>query len=103
MNIIELSNDYLIVCDNPKCDYKVENPTKNAFADISEYVNKPCPKCGENLLTEKDYYDSLVLLKIVGNINKWFGWLAIFPFLRKKKKSVASVHVYNGINIEKKS
>ena len=103
MKIIELSNDYLIVCDNPNCDYKVENPTKNAYADISGYVNMACPKCGENLLTDKDYNDSLVLLKLIDKINRWFGWLAIFPFLRAKKKTVASVHVYNGINIEKKS
>lgn len=103
MKIIELSNDYLIVCDNPKCDYKLENPTKDAYADISGFVNMACPKCGENLLTEKDYYDSLILLKFIGKINKWFGWLAIFPFLRPKKKVAASVHVYNGIKIEKQS
>lgn len=100
MKIIELSNDYLIVCDNPKCDYKVENPTKDAHVNISGFVNMACPKCGENLLTEKDYYDSLNRLKLISKINKWFGWLAIFPFL-KPKKTAASVHVYNGIKIEK--
>ena len=44
-----------VVCDNPSCDYKVENPGGDPRADLSDWVDKPCPKCGENLLTQEDY------------------------------------------------
>jgi hypothetical protein len=39
-----------IKCDN--CDYAdMEVP----FSDYTNWINKPCPKCGENLLTQQDY------------------------------------------------
>lgn len=41
-----------IKCDNPKCDYKDESVT---YEQYPEYINKPCPTCGENLLTQEDY------------------------------------------------
>jgi hypothetical protein len=41
-----------IKCDNPDCDYMdVTVP----YEDYKEWVNKPCPKCGANLLTEEDF------------------------------------------------
>jgi hypothetical protein len=39
-------------CDNPACDYWDES------VPVSEYKNsigKPCPKCGQSLLTQEDY------------------------------------------------
>lgn len=56
-----------IKCDNPNCDFsdmdvKVE--------EYSEWVNKPCPKCGENLLTEVDFRNTQFLLEIVKVANK---------------------------------
>lgn len=50
-NNIEVS-DGGIVCDNPNCDWSDSLIT---FDMASEWINKPCPKCGENLLTEDDY------------------------------------------------
>ena len=47
-----------LVCDNPNCDY--ENP-EVAFEDFKDWVDRPCPKCGENLLTEEDYHISQAL------------------------------------------
>lgn len=41
-----------VQCDNPKCDFKDESV---GFDRVIEYLNKPCPKCGANLLTEEDY------------------------------------------------
>lgn len=41
-----------IKCDNPKCSYR-DNSVE--FDDYPNWVNKPCPLCGCNLLTEKDY------------------------------------------------
>ena len=39
-------------CDNPECDFRDDSVT---FADIDNWVEKPCPKCGAILLTKEDY------------------------------------------------
>lgn len=39
-------------CDNEACDWKDETISTD---DYSEWINRPCPKCGENLLTLEDY------------------------------------------------
>ncbi len=96
--LIEMSQEYLIVCDNKNCDYKVPNKTKDPNASIKKYLNKPCPKCGENLLTEKDYKDSETLMRYINWINKWFSWITIF--IPKNKEKKVTVHVHNGINID---
>ena len=50
-----------IKCDNPDCDYKdMEVP----FSDYTNWLNKPCPKCGKNLLTEQDYQMCKVMLNL---------------------------------------
>lgn len=41
-----------IKCDNPKCTYRNDSVS---FDDYHLWLNKPCPLCGQNLLTEKDY------------------------------------------------
>lgn len=41
-----------LVCDNTECDW--EDMTIK-LEDYGQYVNMPCPKCGENVLTEEDY------------------------------------------------
>jgi len=68
------------------------------WVDVIEYVNKSCPKCGENLLTEKDYLDGIRFLKIVKWINKWFSWITIFKPNTKYHK--ADVHIHNGLNMK---
>ena len=55
---------YGIKCDNPNCDYK----------DMSvRYLNKPCPKCGQNLLTKHDYN----VAKMVMGLCKLFGRIEV--------------------------
>jgi hypothetical protein len=55
-----------IKCDNPKCDFLDKDV---AVADYPGWVNKPCPKCGENLLTEEDYNNTKLLLGMADLIN----------------------------------
>lgn len=55
-----------IQCDNETCDYR-ESDVK--FEEYSEWVNKPCPKCGENLLTQENYDECLELMKRAEMIN----------------------------------
>jgi RNA polymerase subunit RPABC4/transcription elongation factor Spt4 len=40
-----------IVCDNPACDFKRDIP----FGNCEKWIDKPCPNCGENLLTREDF------------------------------------------------
>jgi hypothetical protein len=48
-----------IKCDNVKCSFE-DNSVKDT--DYSKWLNKPCPNCGCNLLTQKDY-DTVLLMK----------------------------------------
>lgn len=42
-------------CDNPKCDWEDKTVI---FDNLKAWVNKPCPKCGENVLTLEDYVNA---------------------------------------------
>lgn len=97
--LFEITQDNLIVCDNEHCDFKVINETKDPNVDIKPYLNKPCPKCGKILLTEKDYKDSLKFMKIVNFSNKWFSWLTFF--IPKSKNEDATIQIHEGIKIKK--
>lgn len=54
-------------CDNPNCDFRDKSVK---IEDLEEWLNKPCPKCGTNLLTESDYRSIRYLLDITGVINE---------------------------------
>lgn len=56
-----------IKCDN--CDFK---DTSVRFEDYNEWLNKPCPKCGANLLTWEDFISTKALILAVDIINKIF-------------------------------
>jgi hypothetical protein len=58
-----------IKCDNPACGYH-ENTVP--FTNFSDYINKPCPDCGANLLTEKDALSIIRYHEAVNFVNKWF-------------------------------
>jgi hypothetical protein len=53
-------------CDNPKCDWKDETIT---FDNLKDWINKPCPLCGENVLTEEDYKNAEIIESSVNYIN----------------------------------
>ena len=56
-----------IKCDNPNCDYRNESVP---VEDYKNWLNKPCPICGSNLLTKKDYKSVKRLLSTIKIINK---------------------------------
>lgn len=60
---------YGIKCDNPNCNYK---DMSVPFEDYSNWVNRPCPLCGENLLTEKDYRKCKMAIWATNVANKLF-------------------------------
>ncbi len=53
-------------CDNPKCDWRDDTIAVDTYA---QWVDKPCPKCGENLLTEEDYRNAQTLLSVAHLMN----------------------------------
>ena len=57
--------DHTIQCDNPKCDYQ----TIAQIAEFGKWVNKPCPICGENLLTQGDYDRFMIVVKALDIAN----------------------------------
>lgn len=46
-------------CDNPNCNW---SDMSVPFSDYEKSINKPCPECGENLLTQDDY-DQVIQIK----------------------------------------
>lgn len=55
-----------IKCDNPDCDYREEGVL---VSDYEKWLNKPCPKCGSNLLTQADYEATKALITVTKIIN----------------------------------
>lgn len=98
--LIELSQEYLVTCDNIKCDYKVKNQLENIdLEELKKYINVKCPKCGDILLTNEDYLNFTSLMRIINFMNKWFSWLTIF-FRNKKNYRTATVKTHKKIKIE---
>lgn len=99
--LITVYQEHSIICDNIKCDYKIKNTSGDPNEDISGYLNMPCPKCGENLLTEQDYLRSMKVMRIINWINKWFSWV-MFLVPKKTKVYNATIDFHDKIKIDVK-
>jgi hypothetical protein len=53
-----------IKCDNPSCDW---SNMLNSFKEYKDWVDKPCPKCGEVVLTKRDYKDHQTFVRFFNN------------------------------------
>lgn len=92
-DLIEIDQSKALKCDNPTCDYTLDNTS--AFDD-TQWINKPCPKCGENLLTEEDYINYKRMMKAVKWINKWFSWITKFKNPKNDSRESIEVNVHKG-------
>ena len=54
-------------CDALGCDYRTEDVSNETLVT---YLNKPCPKCGENLLTDKDFEEFEAHQTLAAILNK---------------------------------
>jgi len=63
-----------IKCDNTDCDYRDDEAD---FEDYESFLNKPCPKCGENLLTEADLATTRAMMAVTEAINTAFAGVDI--------------------------
>jgi hypothetical protein len=66
---IDTSDCGRLHCDNPECKYVL--PEAQDWG--KHLIGYPCPKCGSDMLTERDYRDMEKMIKRIGWINKWFG------------------------------
>ena len=97
--LIEKQQNSLVTCDNPKCDYTVAC-TDDTEKSLVLFIDKPCPKCGENLLTKEDYLQYQNLIKFVNFMNRWFSWITIFYSKEAwAKRQSISVHVHDGVKV----
>ncbi len=96
MDAITILNQGGIICDNPKCDFKDSTVT-----DFPSYINKPCPKCGENLLTQEDFEAHEKMIAMVTLLNE-----VLPPVTPEDEKDMShmSVHYHAGkLTIETKA
>ncbi len=92
--------EHHIICDNVTCDFTIPNDGRHL--DTYKFINVPCPKCGENLLTYQDWKQAESFIKMVNWINRWFSWITIFSWRNPKKREGAYVHFHKGMHITKK-
>lgn len=62
-------------CDNSSCNYRDDSVPYEAYPMS---VGKPCPNCGESLLTLKDYERTV---KLVNSINAVLNVFALLRFI----------------------
>lgn len=61
-----------IVVSGIKCDSCAWKDMTIPYERFSEYLNRPCPCCRENLLTEEDYAATQTILAYVSTLNEQF-------------------------------
>jgi len=53
-----------------KCDFCTWKDTTVSIVDMEIWINKPCPECGNNLLTLDDFINAQILINAVEVCNK---------------------------------
>lgn len=53
-------------CDNPNCNYDDPNVP---LSDYESSINKPCPDCGESLLSQDDYDQTMQMVQAIELMN----------------------------------
>lgn len=86
-------NIHGIECDNTECDY--EDPTAN-LEDYENWLNKPCPLCGSNLLTEDDMDAIRLIMSLVSMSNAFVDTLSE----EEKAKTVSFRFEMDGTGVE---
>jgi len=60
---------------------------KSEETDIGSWLNKPCPNCGANVLTDEDWKFAQFIIKI----DKWLGWIKYPSFKKQETKKMTKV------------
>ena len=65
MSDIEIKSSGL-KCDNVACDWA---DTTIEISAMSDWINRPCPKCGENVLTYNDFLNVQTVMAVIEHVN----------------------------------
>lgn len=98
--LIEKKRESLIECDNTDCDFTIPY-SSSLEKNMTQFIDMPCPKCGDNVLTKEDYILDLKLTRTIDWVNKWFSWITIF-YSKKSwdNRNTVSVKVHDGIKVK---
>ena len=77
-----------IKCDNPDCDFRDDTVQSQNY---KSWLNKPCPQCGANLLTEADLK---VVKRMIGITN--LTNCILKPFTKPNKDAKRMAMEVNG-------
>lgn len=66
VSAIEIKEMGGLKCDNPDCDWRNDDIKVEEYEN---YINYPCPKCGCNVFTMKDYKSFKAILKLIKILN----------------------------------
>ena len=69
MNIVEVRFKS-ISCSSKTCNYKARGVK---FRNYHKWVDKPCPRCGDVLLSKSDYNRSIVFSEMSEHLNNVSG------------------------------
>jgi len=76
-----------IKCDKEGCNYR-EDITND---ELDKWRNKPCPICGSNLLTDKDYNSITAFYKFIDSpIYRFFSWLLKLCGVKEREYTVST-------------
>jgi predicted RNA-binding Zn-ribbon protein involved in translation (DUF1610 family) len=77
-------------CDNPQCGFTT--PTHITTAkQMSLWIGRPCPQCGENLLTEKDYKTFVIVENFLRSPPvRFFNWIGKLLHWKTTKVTIST-------------
>lgn len=92
--------DLSLICNRKLCKFEIGGIR---YKDIAKWLNKPCPKCGDNLLTMKDF-DRMVYVKQIQNLVnsltlKQLSLLGLEKRKKSNKKSIITVNTHKKISV----
>lgn len=82
-----------IKCDNPMCDFSDMTVTTESYP---EWLNRPCPSCGDNLLTQADFDAVNKVLEAAKQINQLAEALGISTTEDSTEQPVKMRFKFNG-------
>ena len=61
-----------------KCDFCDYRDDSVPYSDYQASIGRPCPKCGNSLLTQKEFDECERIIRGVNRVEKILHWLRFF-------------------------
>jgi len=89
-----------IKCDNSACGWTQDMDKQYTFEELGQWRNKPCPKCGSNLLTDADWQNIVMINQIMNHPIMRFAEKIGKVFNLKKNTYSVSMNGTGNMNIK---